>query len=131
MNTKQKESEKIPTLEEVLRQHAKTAESQSKYMKLDDVPKEGLKLKWISDEQKPNQKGEMELFVTFETETGKLLVQKYTGTMFTMLADRISGREKELKESFFPYEHVETITFRGKTGFPRLYPKTEETRKKK
>ena len=120
----------MPTLEEVLREKAKISTPSSKYMKLEAVP-EQIKLKWKSDIQKQDSTKHDCLFVTFETEAGLLLVQKYTATMFTMLADRISGRENELKDSFFTYEHVDTPTFRGRAQFPRLYPKTEETRKKK
>ncbi len=114
-----------------MRQKAVTSVSGSKYMKLDDVPKEGLKLKWKEDKMKPDTNDKDCLFVTYETETGLLVVQKYTGTMFNMLADRIKGRENELKETFWLYEHVDVPTFRGKTGFPRLYPILQEARKAK
>jgi hypothetical protein len=119
----------MPTLEEVLRQKAVTSVSSSKYMKLEDIPKE-IKMKWLKDELKQDTNKKDCLFVTFETESGLLIVQKYTGTMFSTLADAIKGREKDLKETFYLYEHVDVPTFRGKTGFPRLYPVSQETRKK-
>ncbi len=94
-------------------------------MKLEDVP-EQIKLKWKSDIQKQDSTKHDCLFVTFETEAGLLLVQKYTATMFNMLADRISGRENELKESFFTYEHVDTPTFRGRAQFPGFIPRLKK-----
>jgi hypothetical protein len=119
----------MPTLEETLRQQAKT-QTPSKYMKLENLPDE-IKLKWIKEEMKTDTKGNSCFFVTFETEEGLLLVQKYTATMFNTLADSISGREKELKETFFPYKKIDTLTYRGRTGFARVYPVRQETRKKK
>lgn len=118
----------MPTLEEVLRENQLIPTS--KYMKLEEIPQE-IKLKWLKHEMKTDKDKNICLYVTFETEDGKMLMQKYPRSMMGLLADAISKRENELKESFFLYEKKDTVTFKGRTGFPRLYPKTEETRKKK
>jgi hypothetical protein len=110
----------MSTFEEILREKAKEI-PQSKYMKLEEIPNK-IKLKMLKKEEKLDANKNSCFYVTYQSEDEKLLTQKYTATMFTTLADRVHNREKELETSFALYEKIDTKTFRGRTGFPRLYP---------
>lgn len=96
---------------------------------LSELPNE-IKLKWVSEQFKNDQTNRECFFVTYITEDGQTVKQKYTATMYARLHEAIIqiGSVDKLKADYYLYRKEEI----GKRGsYPRLYPVLQESRRKK
>ena len=116
------------SLEEILRKDAEEQKSKSNFLNLKDIGGT-LALKLKKFEKKADNRGKACMYLTLETESGQLVVQKFTPTAYSELLKTIeqSGGTSSLGQHYHVYEKRKI----GRAIFDRLFPTTEIVQPKK